>query len=328
MIRFFKSSFLIQFCVIGITGLILWGKAFFEPPFLPEPEGFVPFYSFLYSLLSGFPLIQVISGCFLVIGSTLILNHVLHNHRIVQKNSSLAGFIFIILMSYHSEFLTIQPVNIAVFFLLLILNQLLKSYNKEEPLDLIYSAGFFVAIGSYAYFPSIFFYGFILISFIIFRSGKWREWISSFFGLLTPFLFLAVYYFWSDQLMARIHEYLGMFTVHSDLKFSKNPVYIILTSIIILFFLYSLVYSISNRTEKTIEKKRKNLLFNWIIFFVLVSFPFTSKMTLYHIELAFITFSGLIAFYLLQIRKSFWQELIFLLLLLFLISNNLFFRLS
>jgi hypothetical protein len=326
MIRFFKSSFIIQFCAICITGLILWGRAFFEPPLLPEPEGFVPFYSFLFSLLSGFPLIQVISGCFLVTGSALILNHVLSNHRIVQKNSSLAGFIFIILMSYHPVFLTIHPVNIAVFFILLILNQLFQSYNKEEPLDLIYSAGFFVTISSCVYFPSVFFYGFILISFIIFRSGKWREWISSFFGLLTPFLFLSVYYFWTDQLMARMLEYLGMFTIHPVLKFSENPVYIILTSVIILFFLFSLVYSISARTEKTIEKKRKNLLFNWVILFVLVSFPFASNMTLYHIELAFITFSGLIAFYLLQIRKSFWQELIFILLLLFLISNNLFFR--
>jgi len=328
MIRFFKSSFVIQYCAICITGLILWGRAFPEPPLMPEPEGFVPFYSFLFSLLSGFPLIQVISGFFLVMGSTLILNRVLYSHSIVQKNSSLAGFIFIILMSYHPEFHTIQPVNIAVFFLLLILNQLLQSYSKEEPLDLIYSAGLFVAIGSYVYFPFIFFYGFILISFILFCSGKWREWISSFFGLLTPFLFLAVYFFWSDQLMARIHEYLGMFTIHPDLKLSKNPVYIIITSVIILFFLYSLVYSILNRTEKTIEKKRKNLLFNWIILFVLASFPFTSNMTLYHIELAFITFSGLIAFYLLQIRKSFWQELILLLFLLFLISNNLFSRLS
>ena len=149
MIRFFKSSFIIQYCAICITGLILWGRAFFEPPLFPEPEGFVPFYSFLYSLLSGFPLIQVISGYLVVIGSTLILNHVLYNQSIVQKSSSLAAFIFIILMSYHPELHTIQPVNIAVFFLLLILNQLLQSYNKEEPVDLIYSAGFFVAIGSY-----------------------------------------------------------------------------------------------------------------------------------------------------------------------------------
>jgi len=326
MIRFFKSSFVVQYCAICITGFILWGKSFLESPFMPVPEGFVPFYSFLYSLLSGFPLIQVIAGYLLVIISAFILNRLLYGHNIVQKNTSMAGFVFMILMSYYPEFLTIQPVNIAVFFLLLIMNQLLRSYNREEPLDLIYSSGFLATIGSFVYFPFIFFYGVILISFVFFRSVKWREWVSSLFGFLTPFLFLATYYFWFDLLMPKIEEYLGMFTIQADPIPFKKPVFIILSSVIIILSLFSLLYSVMNRMEKTIERKRKNLLLNWVIFFVIVSFPFTSNLSGYHLELAFITFSGSIAFYLMQIRKSFWQELVFILILLFLISNNLFLR--
>jgi len=326
MIRFFKSSFVVQYFAIFITGLILWGNAFFEPPPMPLPDGFIPFYSFLYSLLSGFPLIQVIAGYILVIVSAIILNLLLYRHSIVQKNTSMAGFVFVILMSYYPELQTIQPVNIAVFFLLLILIYLLRSYNREEPLDLIYSAGFLITLGSYVYFPFIFFYGLILISFIFFRSVKWREWVSSVFGLLTPFLFLATYYFWFDLLIPKIHEYLGMFTIHADLMLFKKPVYIILSSFITLLSIYSVSYSLTNRIEKTIERKRKNLLLNWVIFFVLVSFPFTSNLTGYHLELAFIAFSGSLAFYLMQIRKTFWQELLLLLFILFLILNNLFFQ--
>jgi hypothetical protein len=323
MIRFFKSSFVVQYCAICIAGLILWGRALFDPPLMPVPEGYIPLYSFLYSLLSGLPLVQVVAGYLVVMSSTIILNHLLYSHNIVHKNSSLSGFIFMILMSYYPQFLTIQPVNIAAFFLLLILNQLLQSYNKEDRLDFIYSAGFFTSIGSFFYFPFIFFYFYILLSFIFFRTVKWREWVSSFFGLLTPFLFLSVYYFWFDQFIQRINEYVMMFFIRADLMLLKKPVYIILTSLIILFSLFSVVSGISGRTEKTIEKKRKNLLVNWAVFFVLVSFPFTSTLTNYHIELAFITFSGLIAFYLLQIRRTFWQELTLMLLILFILANNL-----
>jgi len=323
MIRFFKSSFVVQYCAICIAGLILWGRALFDPPLMPVPEGYIPLYSFLYSLLSGLPLVQVVAGYLVVMSSTIILNHLLYSHNIVHKNSSLSGFIFMILMSYYPQFLTIQPVNITVFFLLLILNQLLKSYNREERLDFIYSAGFFTAIGSFFYFPFIFFYFYVLISLILFRKVKWREWVSSFFGLLTPFLFLAVYYFWFDQFIQRINEYVMMFFIRIDLMLIKKPVFIILTSFIILFSLYSAASGISRRTEKTIEKKRKNLLVNWAVFFVLISFPFTSTLTDYHIELAFIAFSGLIAFYLLQIRRTFWQELTLMLLILFILANNL-----
>jgi hypothetical protein len=326
MIRFFKSSFIVQYCAICITGLILWGRSFFEPPSMPLPEGFVPLYSFLFSLLAEVRFLQVIAGWFLVTVSAFIVNNLLYSHNIVQKNTSMAGFIFIVLMSYYPEFQTMQPVSIAVFFLLLILYQLLGSYNREEPLDNIYSAGFLIAVASLVYFPFIVFYGYILISFIFFRSGKWREWISSFLGLFTPFLFLATYYFWFDQLIPRTHEFLERFTVHADLGLLKKPVYISLTMIIILLSFYSVYYGLTNRTEKTIERKRKNLLLNWVIFFVLVSFPLTSNLTSYHMELAFITFSGTLAYYLMQIRKSFWQELVLLFFLLFLISNNLFFR--
>jgi hypothetical protein len=326
MIRFFKSSFVVQYFAICITALILWGRSFFEPPPMPLPDGFVPFYSFLYSLLSGFALIQVIAGYLLVIVSAIILNRLLYTHNIVQKNTSMTGFVFVILMSYYPELQTIQPVNIAVFFLLLILTYLLGSYNREEPLDFIYSAGFIITIGSYVYFPFIFFYGLILFSFIFFRSVKWREWVSSVFGLLTPFLFLATYYFWFDLLLLKIHEYLGMFTIHADFMPFKKPVYIILSSFITLLSIYTLSYGLTNRIEKTIERKRKNLLLNWVIFFVLVSYPFTSKLTGYHLQLAFIAFSGSLAFYLMQIRKPFWQELLLLLFILFLLTNNLFFR--
>lgn len=327
MIRFFKSSFVVQYFAICLTGLVLWGRSFFDPPLMPLPDGFVPFYSFLYSILSGLPLIQVIAGYILVIVSAFILNHLLYRHNIVQKNTSMTGFIFVILMSSYPEFQIIQPVNIAVFFLLLIMTQLLQSYNKEEPLDTIYSAGFLTTLGSCFYFPFIFFFGLILISFIFFRLVKWREWVSSFLGLLTPFLFMVTYYFWLDSLKVKIEEYLGMFSIHADVLPFHKPVYIILTSFITLLSFYSLLYSLTNRIEKTIELKRKNLLLNWVIFFVLVSFPFTSSLTGYHLVLAFITFSGAIAFYLMQIRKTFWQELLLVLFLLFLILNNSFLRL-
>jgi len=326
MIRFFKSSFFIQYSAICLTGLILWGRSFFEPPSMSLPDGFVPLYSFLYFSLTEVRLLQVIAGYLLVVISAFILNSLLYRHSIVQKNTSMAGFIFMVLMSYYPEFQTLHAVNIAVFFLLLILEQLLMSYNREEPLDNLYSAGFLTATASFFYFPFIVFYGYILVSFIFFRSGKWREWTSSFLGLFTPFLFLSTYYFWFDRLIPKIHEYLGMFTIYADFRLSEKPAYIILTILIVLSSFYSLFYGLTNRIEKTIERKRKSLLLYWVIFFVFITYPFTSNLTVYHIELAFITFSGSLAFYLMQIRKSLWQELILLLFLLFLISNNLFFK--
>lgn len=328
MIRFFKSGFIVQYAAIFITGLLLWGNSFFAPPVMPYPEGCVPFYSLLYTLLSGVPVVQVIIGFLLLFVSTFILNTLLSRHGIVQKNTSMAGFIFMILMSSYPAFQTIHPAGIAVFFLLLILDQLLRAYNKEEPLDLIYSSGFLVATGSWFYFPFLFFFGLILVSFILFRFVRWREWVSSMFGFLTPFLFIGTYYFWFDRLTLKVNEYLGMLVLYGSLLPLKSTVFVVLTLLIIIVSLFAMFYGATNRIEKTIERKRKSLLLNWILFFLLVSFPFTSNLSGYHIELAFVTFSGAIAFYLVQIRKPFRQEIALLLFILFILANNLFLHLS
>jgi hypothetical protein len=326
MIRFFKSSYIVQYSAILLTGLLLWGRSFFDPPEMPSPEGYVPLYTFLFSLLSSHPVLQVIAGFLLVASSAIILNRLLYSHNIVQKNTSLTAFVFMVLMSYYPQFLTIHPVNISIFILLVILSQLLHSYNQEEPVDIYYSTGFLTAIGSYVYFPFIFFYGFILISFIIFRSVKWREWVSSLLGLLTPFLFLVTWYFWNDNLQGTITYYSEMFRFDVDLIPLKRPGYATLSILVALFSLYALYNSIRNRSEKTIERTRKNLLLNWLVLFCFAIMPFASSNAFYHPEITFITFSGAVSFYLMQLRKAFWQELFFMFFIIFLVMNNLIFR--
>ena len=151
-IRFFRSSFPIQYLVIALVGLILWGKAFIQPPPMPAPEGPVPLYSLLYTLLNGFPHIAVIFAFILVLIESWLLNILLNKHELVLKNSSLASLIFLIMMSSSPIYLTLNPLNITILTSLIILNNLMLSYSRAEDLDLIFSSGFFSAIGSLFYF--------------------------------------------------------------------------------------------------------------------------------------------------------------------------------
>ena len=325
MIRFFKSGFPVQYIAIFLIGMLLWGRAFFDPCSMPAPHGFVPFYSLLFSLLSTTPIIAVILGFILVMVSAYLLNQLLTVNDVVLKNSSLAGFLFVILMSFHPQLLILQPVNISIFFLLLIVKQLFNSYNREDPYDLVYSAGFFTAIGSLFYFPFLLFILFIFFSFIFFRSASWREWVSSFLGFLTPFVFFSVYYFWNDRLLSKVIDYFSALEVEMSWKIFGNTFFTLSASVIILFFLYCFFNGFRRATEKTIEIRRKTLLLTWIMFFAVISAPFSSNLFFYHLEILFITFSGFITIYLMQIKRFFWQELFILLFLISILLNNLIF---
>jgi hypothetical protein len=328
MIRFFRSAFPVQYIVIVLTGLILWVRAFFDPIPMAVPVGFVPLYSLAYSLLSKLPELASLLGFLLTVLSVFSLNLLVTGNDILQKNSTLNGFIFMILLSFHPLMLTLNPGNISIFFLLLILNQLFLSYGREESYDLVFSAGFFSAIGSFFYFPLIFFFGFILFSFVFVRAANWREWVAAFLGVVAPFMFLALFYFWNDQLLMKWQDYTLEIQPLSAVNLSTYPFFIVSAGSIALLSLYTFLKGFRRTTERTIEIRRKALLVNWILFFALGSLLFSSGFFIYHVEVFFIPFSTLITIYLINLKKFSWQQVIIYLFLAMILFNNLLFRIN
>jgi hypothetical protein len=323
-LRFFRSSFFSQYLAIIIAGLLLWSRAFFIPPLMPAAAGPVPFYKLLFLLLSEYPLIAVILGFLLNIGSAFFLNWILTKHEILPKNSSLAAFLYIFLVSYHPVFLTLHPVNICLFILLFVLEKLFDSYSREDPLELAYSAGFLIAAGALFYFPFLFFYAFVLIAFIAFRTLSPREWIGSFIGLVTPFIFLIVYYFWFDLVPVRLHEFLRSFIPGIDMTPLKSPGFMVFTIILAVLLLFGIFAGMSRISEKTIEIRRKTLLLVWLVVVVIPGFFFAGPLVTYQLLISFITVSALLSIYILRLKETFWQEVVLGLLILFVLIHNLF----
>ena len=322
-IQYFKSGFFNQYLVIGILGLILWTGSFLQPPFMPLPSGPVPLYGLLYQLLHKVPLLSVILGFLLVLGETYWLTRILDRHNLILKNSSLSALIFFVLMSSNPEQLTLNPVNISVLFLIIILYHLMISYNKPEHLDRIYAAGFFTAMATLFYFPFLFWFGFILVSFILFRSGNWRQWVGSFIGLLTPFIFLAVFYFWFDDLAFRIREYRLVF---QQLFVFPNPFQVdfwILSGFTLMLALFGLLKLMGGPVEKTVEIRAKINIILWMIPFAIVSFGFSGFLAIYHPALAMPTFTLALTTALTSLKKTRFMESILILYFLAILVNNL-----
>jgi hypothetical protein len=324
-LKFFKSSFVAQYVFIAVIGLVLWCRAFITPVQMPPPDSTAPVYSIIYYLLSGYPVLAAMLGYMLILGSAILLNYIFTRHEIVAKNSSLAAFFFIVLASYYPAMLTLHPVNICIFILLLVFRDLFESYHQVESLDLIYAAGFFTGLGSFIYFPFLVFYALIILSFLVFRSNSWREWVSSLIGLLTPYVFLSVYYFWFDEFKTKVIEYSRFFRLPQDFHMEAEPLYLIFTAILLLFLLFAFSVSLSHLSEKTIEGRKKSLLVFWAIFFVLISFPFAGVYYLLHLQFLVVIASILLTYYFLQRKKTTWIELLFLLFFAAIILNNLIF---
>jgi putative flippase GtrA len=277
----------------------------------------------IYALLHGSPRAASMIGFILTLLSAFLLNRLLTSNEVVLKNSSLSALIFIALMSYFPFLLTLHQLSIATFILLMILERLYKSYSKSESLELTYVAGFLIGIASLFYLPFILFFFFLLISFIIFRNIDWHEWVGSFIGLATPYIFLSVYYFWFDEWMIIAHEYQHFFMISFDPAPFREPTFLILSGIVLVLLVLGLITGLSRLSEKTIEIRKKTILLIWLIPVMILSIFFSASLLKYHLLISFITLSGFLSMYLLKIRNTFWQELIFVGLLVILLLNNL-----
>lgn len=322
-LRFFRSSFVTQYIIIGLTGLVLWARSMMGSSPMPSPEGPVPLYRLLYFLLSPYPAVSAVTGFILATVCAFLLNHLLDENYLILKNTSLSAFVFIILVSYFPLYLILNPVLISLFSLLLILKRLNDSYARPEPLDLFYSTGFIGAVGTLFYMPFIFIFIYLILALIILRANSWREYMSLFIGILTPYLFLAVYYFWFGTLEAKIFEFMESFHFQYIPALPQSVFYIILSVVLLLFFVVAWSSYVYRPPERTIEVRRKSSLLFWTIGLAVISSPFASGMLNYHFELLFIPASWLIASYLMHKKKMLLQEIVFLLLVLAVLLNNL-----
>jgi hypothetical protein len=322
LVRFFRSSFPIQYLAAGIVALVIWATALPHPPPMPAPSGPVPLYSFFFDLLGTLPRLAVIAGFCVVTASAFWLNRIVSSNELVPKNSSLTAFVFILMMSYAPSQLTLTPVNISVMLMLYLLQSLMISYNRKEPFDLVYAAGFFITVAALFYLPVLILYGFLLTSFIVYRTPNWREWISSLIGLLTPVLFLAVWYFWFDRTITELRLFAGYFSSISV----QNPWDTFRTAIpgclVLVMSAVGVYHTVMHVSEKTVEIRKKTILLNWLVFWAILCIPFSGSLLGWHPGLLFLAFAPATSSFFLALRKpGRWEFLLWGFLLLILVNS-------
>ncbi len=321
MVRYFKSSFPGQFITIGVIGLLLWGIGALHPPAMPEPQGPVPLYTILFDWFSGTPYLAMGIGFLLVLFQAFWLNYIVLRHDLVPHNTSLAALLFLLFISLLPSYLTLTPVNISTLFLLFILRALLEAYNQTEPIELVYTAGFFIALSSFFYFPSLLLYGLLIISFLVYRSMKWREWVSSFIGLATPFLYLVVVFFLTDRLPGLVALYSDYFGQLDVTLFEAGWNTWTLFGMMGLFSILGLWDTIRHIGEKNVEQRKKNIVVLWIFFWSILTLLYAGSLLIYFPALLSICLSIFVTNFYLRLRKLFWFELLLWLLIIILFSN-------
>ena len=327
LISFFKSSYLLQYGLLVVLAVMLWIGAFIHP--VIQDYNVNIYLNPAFSLISSFSVSgNLMAGIIAFILNLFIafaLNYSLIKNELAPTNSLIPALIYIVISAVSIRMMGPNPVLFSTLLLIIAFHNLLGIYSEEDAFNKVFNAGFFIGLASAFYFPAIFFFIFIWITFVVFRLQNWREWIIAFLGLITPYMFIFAWFFLIDEFMFLLFSYQEYFTSISFFNFQGDSnwgTYLIF-AIIIIMMVVAIFRVIASLSEKTILIRKKIWAIMWFTLIALLIFLMSPHTEYYSLGLLTISLSAFIAIAFSYVKRLFWFEIAFGILVLMILLNNL-----
>ncbi|WP_139249687.1 DUF6427 family protein [Mariniphaga anaerophila] len=297
-------------------GILFWLKSLISPEAYPFYRGEQDniLYAPIHNLLKDYLLLQIIVTLFLVVGMALVLLQMNNKYNIIRIRTMLPAPLFVLIVSGFMSIHALHPVYFAALFVLLAVYRLFSAFDQLKPYSPAFDSGFFLGIASLFYFNAFVLLPAFLVGVgILSRETKWRELAVCLLGFTLPFVFAFSYAFVSDQ----VPEFLGV--LESNIV---TPVSTLWTNIPLMIYLGLLLVLIFFGTVKILQqydtKKVSTRRFFVVLFLVfaciLASFILVPATSVEIFVLAAIPVTFLLTNFFVFLKRRFWGELWFFLL--------------
>lgn len=313
-IRFLKSNNASALIFLPLFAIAIWAFAFMSPAVVPIKHA-MPLYELIGGIFINIPWLATIIALTLVVGEAFLLNYIVNENEVLSKQSYLPALFYILFISNNNDMLLLSPPLFANIFILFALNKLFTSYRKDNAFSQAFDAGLLISIATLFYFPYVVFLPLLGVGLIIMRPFNWREWFISFLGALIPYLFVITVYFWRDMLDYLFFDkmFYPLTRVKTTQIFPKSFYFMIGVGwLVLLFSIGKLFQGVGIGSQKT---KKSIILLVWFFFFSAISILLAPEIsTKYFIPLV-IPAAVFCGNYFANIKKGWWAEFLFLLLL-------------
>jgi len=322
LIKFFRSSFLIQYFVLVVVTAAIWIPGFLANQGLPvEPSLITPLYNIAHYLLKMFDIASPAVALAIVLLSALTLNNILSFHELIPKNNLLPAFLFILLMGSNPLTLCTYPVILTLPFFTWFLHTVFKINDEPENYMEVFNASILIAVISMIYPPAIIFYVCIWLILLVYGAFNGRNLIISFIAIALPYIYLILYFFWTDQLYEALSAYLIYYGKIFAFQMNKHVWQLVIWSIFAIFMLLPAFMRITGTLSTFgINFRKKMAATAWLMAFSLPIIIFQGKAD--YQTLIFVPASIMIAHYYLLFKKSLLNEITLLLFLILVLANN------
>jgi hypothetical protein len=299
-----------NFLVIPVIAVALWIKSLLNPiyfPFYPGEDQMILYQPFGYFLKES-PLASSLLALLFMILLVFLILKLNVQYSFIKGRSFLPSSLFVIITSGLHELHAMHPIYPAALFLILTIDRIFNSYEREVIHSNAFESGLFLAIGSLFYLNLIFFFPFLWIGLIVINSKvNWREFVLSTLGFILPWAAALMYYLAAGKTDELFNTISANFTFHQVFLKGNLPIQIYI-GFLVLLTLFGSIFLLSQYDEKKISSRKYFKTFFWIFLIsciLVLTIPAVSQEI---IILLAIPLTFLISNYLIHMKRQFWGE--------------------
>ncbi|TKC13048.1 beta-carotene 15,15'-monooxygenase [Pedobacter polaris] len=245
----------------------------------------------------------------------ILFNRIVNNHGLLAKPSYLSALLYITGASLFTQFLILSPPLICNFLLIWIMDKFLKIGKTPNAMMTMFDIGMIIALGTLIYFPFIVLLAMLWLSLLLYRSFSWREWIAGIIGFLTIFFFIAVFYYWNDNITQFYRIWRPLVNKFpSNLKINFND-YLVLMPVSVIIILATLQLR-ENFFRSFISTRKAFQMLFFMFIIAIISFYTKPDFRVYHFLLSVPPGAVLLAYYFSNAKKRWFYESLFAVLVL------------
>ncbi|MBC7829454.1 MAG: hypothetical protein H7122_17035 [Chitinophagaceae bacterium] len=202
MIGIFKQKNPGNTLLLLIYALVLKFPNFLHPTGPLQQPGDHYLYKQVIRFLQSFqlpPVLYSLLAFLLLFGQALLFNRICNAQKMIAKPTYLPAMAFILVSSLFVEWNQFSAPLIINVFLIWIFYRMMLLYNIPKAGNVIYNIGLLLGIVSMLYHPAIVFILLVIFTLFIMRPFRIQEWVIALLGITTPYYFLALILYFSNQ---------------------------------------------------------------------------------------------------------------------------------
>ena len=292
IVKLFKSNSPTGFILLPLVVIGLRIMPFFRS-IEPDTEPAMPFYEMLRNIFGIFPHFAEVFAILLLTIEAIYLNRIIIDTALYQKHSWLPALFFVVLMSAQPHLLLLHPIHPAGLFIMIAMSKITGLHKNEGTRSALFDSGLLIGVASLFYYPSLVLFFWVVASYFTFRTFNWKEFLVIWIGGGIPYLFLFVYFFWTDQIV-KFFPFPFNFHFDTSLISHSHSVYLVWIGLLLVLMLVSVARLYGNTAIFNVRQRKTAISFIW---FIAASFIVLFLHEPYHMAFAIsaVVFSALLA---------------------------------